>query len=120
MKTVFVVDDDPDLRALVVQLLRTKYEVREAPGGAEALAALADTPAPDLFVFDVMMPGMDGIELARAVRGVASCAKVPIVFLTTKGRFEDVVEGINAGARHYVTKPFKAADLLGKVAKILG
>ncbi len=118
-KTVFVVDDDPDLLTLIGHLLGTMYDVRSSTDPVAALATLAKGPAPDLLLLDVMMPGMDGLTLAKKLELLPHLATVPLVFLTTRGGLQDVVAGINAGARHYVTKPFKAVDLLAKIDKVL-
>jgi len=118
-KTIFVVDDDPDLLALITHLLGKEYDVRSSIDPVAALATLTKGPAPDLLLFDVMMPGMDGLALAKKAKELPHLATVPLVFLTTRGGLQDVVAGINAGARHYVTKPFKAVDLLAKIEKVL-
>ncbi len=118
-KTVFVVDDDPDLGVLLTRLLETKYNVRYSSDPVSALTMLAQGPPPHLFLFDVMMPVLDGFALAKRVKAIPSLANVPLIFLTTRGGMKDVVSGINTGARHYVTKPFKAADLLAKIEKTL-
>lgn len=117
--TVLVVDDDNDIRAMLVHALGMKYTVYEARDGLEAREALDHIPLPDAIVTDVMMPRLDGIGLAKLLRKDASLQRVPILFLTARGSPVDVVTGINAGARHYVTKPFKIADVLAKVAAMV-
>jgi len=119
-KTVLVADDDPALRKLVSQVLSRSYTIREAADGNEAIAVLREVPPPDLVVLDVMMPGKNGFEVARAAKALKSSEKVPIVFLTTKSSVEDVLQGLGAGARYYMTKPFKTEDLVAKIKKILG
>jgi DNA-binding response OmpR family regulator len=118
-KTIFVVDDDPDLVSLIKLMIGSAYAVTTSTDPTAALATLTKGPAPDLLIFDVMMPGMDGLTLAKHVRALPHLAAVPLIFLTTRGGLQDVVAGINAGARHYITKPFKAANLLEKVEKLL-
>jgi DNA-binding response OmpR family regulator len=118
--TVMVVEDDPAIREMLVRSLAAHYRVYEASDGQEALDALQRYDAPDLLVLDVMMPRMDGLTLARALKGEAKTRAIPIIFLTGLDSAKDVVQGINAGARHYLTKPFKIQDLLGKVGKVLG
>jgi DNA-binding response OmpR family regulator len=115
-----VVEDDPAIREMLVRSLAAHYCVYEASDGQEALDALTRYAAPDLLVLDVMMPRMDGLALARALKGEGKTKTVPIIFLTGLDSAKDVVQGINAGARHYLTKPFKIQDLLSKVSKILG
>jgi CheY-like chemotaxis protein len=113
---VVVVDDDPAIRNMLVRALGTKYTVYEADDGMTARQILELIPAPDALVCDIMMPRLDGLGLAKALRKDPSLQRVPILFLTARDSALDVVGGINAGARHYVTKPFKIADVLAKVA----
>jgi DNA-binding response OmpR family regulator len=117
---VVVVDDDADIRAMLVRALGVTYTVYEARDGIEARELLDLIPAPDAIVCDVMMPRMDGLELAKGLRKDASLHRVPILFLTARGSPLDVISGINAGARHYVTKPFKIADVVAKVGAMTG
>jgi DNA-binding response OmpR family regulator len=118
--TVMVVEDDPAIREMLIRSLSASYRVYDASDGQEALEALQRWDAPDLLVLDVMMPRMDGLALARALKGENKTKSIPIIFLTGLDSAKDVVQGINAGARHYLTKPFKIQDLLSKVSKILG
>jgi DNA-binding response OmpR family regulator len=115
---IVVVDDDADIRQMLVRALGTKYTVYEAADGVVAQELLQVIPAPDALVCDVMMPRLDGLGLAKALRKDAVLGRVPILFLTARGSPLDVVSGINAGARHYVTKPFKIADVMAKVAQM--
>jgi CheY-like chemotaxis protein len=112
---VLVVDDDRDIRTMLVRALGTTYTVYEAADGEAALGLLAQLPAPDAIVCDVMMPRLDGLSFAKALRKTPGLSKVPILFLTAKQAPLDVIAGINAGARHYVTKPFQVADVVAKV-----
>lgn len=114
---VVVVDDDDDIRTMLVRALGLKYTVYEAKDGVKAYELLLTLPSPpDALVCDVMMPNIDGLELAKRLRKEKVLSRVPILFLTARGSALDVVSGINAGARHYVTKPFKIADVLSKIA----
>jgi CheY-like chemotaxis protein len=115
---VVVVDDDSDIRTMLVRALSTKYTVYEAADGQQAHELLQIIPAPDALVCDVMMPRLDGLGLAKTLRKDPVLGRIPILFLTARGSPLDVVSGINAGARHYVTKPFKIADVLAKVAQM--
>jgi DNA-binding response OmpR family regulator len=117
--TVLVVDDDADIRAMLVRALGMKYTVFEARDGLEARETLDHIPCPDAIVTDVMMPRLDGIGFAKLLRKETALQRVPILFLTARGSPVDVITGINAGARHYVTKPFKIADVLSKVAGMI-
>lgn len=112
---LFVVDDDPDIRAMLVKALGTDFTIYEARDGEEARGLFDALPPPQGLVCDVMMPRLDGLGLAKVLRKNPALERLPILFLTAKGAPLDLVAGINAGARHYVTKPFKVADVLAKV-----
>lgn len=113
-------EDEEDVRAMVSRILSTFGDVTTARDGNEALAILGAGAAPDIIVTDLMMPRMDGLSLAKELKKVPHLARVPLVMLTARSRPGDMIEGINAGARSYVTKPFKAEDLVAKVKKALG
>jgi DNA-binding response OmpR family regulator len=121
-KLVVVVDDDRTVRTMVRQALETKgYEVAEASDGLQASELFKTlTRPPALLICDVMMPSMDGLDLAKIVRAKKELGAMPIIFLSAKTGALDVVKGIQAGARHYVTKPFSVKDLLAKVEKCIG
>ncbi|HJL19681.1 MAG TPA: response regulator [Sandaracinaceae bacterium LLY-WYZ-13_1] len=115
---ILVVEDDPDARKMIAHMLRRMAQVIEAENGEEALE-LAVERRPDLIVTDVMMPRLDGFELTRTLKSDAGLRSVPVVLVTARGTAKDVVEGINAGARHYLVKPFTPDELLRKVRKAL-
>lgn len=114
-KRILVVDDDPSIRALVVGMLSQKYAVEQAPDGQSALTMLQSGSSFHAIVCDVMMPNLGGFDLARTLRKAGQAP--PIVFMTARCSAMDVVEGINAGARFYVAKPFKMDELLDKVSR---
>ncbi len=118
-KRILVVDDDRNLRKIIqTNLELAGYDVTTAASGDEAMRVL-DAMQPDLVVLDVMMPLMDGYEVARRVRRHPSNAHVPIIMLTAKGEVEDKLAGFDAGADDYMTKPFGPQELLARVkAKI--
>ncbi|HLI95831.1 MAG TPA: response regulator [Candidatus Baltobacteraceae bacterium] len=118
-KRILVVDDDRNLRKIIqTNLELAGYDVTTAANGEEALRIL-DAMQPDLIVLDVMMPMMDGYEVARRVRRHPSNAHVPIIMLTAKSEVEDKLAGFEAGADDYITKPFGPQELLARVkAKI--
>jgi DNA-binding response OmpR family regulator len=116
MTRVLVVDDDPTVREVVVSYLKAEgYEVREAADGEAAMSSI-DTVRPDLVVLDVMLPGVDGLEVCRRVRAVDD---VPIIMLTALGSESDRVVGLELGADDYLTKPFSPRELVLRVASIL-
>jgi len=116
---VLVIDDDRDLARMVSIMLAELAEVTLAHDGTEALEHLRDGLLPDAIVTDVMMPQMDGITLARYLKRDPKTARIPVIMLTAKNGPTDIIAGINAGARHYVTKPFKKEQLLEKVRRAL-
>lgn len=117
---ILVVEDDEALRTMLVRILSDLGEVTATPDGAAALRALEKDPLPRIVVTDVMMPNVDGLELARRMKGSPRLARVPIVILTAKQGPKDMIEGVNAGARYYLTKPFKVDELKSKVKKAMG
>jgi diguanylate cyclase (GGDEF)-like protein len=118
-RRILVVDDDRNLRKIIqTNLELAGYEVSTAANGEEALGML-DSMQPNLIVLDVMMPIMDGYEIARRVRRHPANTHVPIIMLTAKSEVEDKLAGFEAGADDYITKPFGPQELLARVkAKI--
>lgn len=116
---ILVVDDDFDTRKMIVRMLTSLGDVREAEDGEAALEALLQK-RPDLVITDVMMRRMDGIALTRHLKSDPGLHTVPVIVVTAKNAPRDVIDGINAGARHYITKPFSPAELLRKVRRALG
>jgi CheY-like chemotaxis protein len=116
---VLVVDDDPSIRMMTVRALGLSYTVFAAEDGESALELLGRIPPPACIVSDWMMPRLDGLDFAKRVRADPRFKWTPIILLTAKNHPLDVVQGINAGARHYIAKPFKMKELLDKVAHVL-
>jgi len=116
MATVLVVDDEPIVRDVVVRYLeRAGFQTVEADDGDRARSLLAqDTP--DLVLLDVMLPGTDGLELCRWIRGRSA---VPVILLTARGDEEDRIVGLDLGADDYVTKPFSPRELVSRVRAVL-
>lgn len=114
-RRVLVAEDHPDLRAYIVSILQTDYDVVEAEDG-EAALDLARTTLPDLVISDVMMPRRDGFALARALRAEPQTAGIPLIFLTARAGVGDEIEGLSSGADQYLRKPFDAALLRAHVA----
>jgi DNA-binding NtrC family response regulator len=118
---LLLVEDEPDLRnTLRYNLKRAGYVVTDVGNGKEALGALATAPhgergAVDVVVSDVMMPVMDGIALAKALRADVATRELPLMFLTAKGDAADRLEGFRSGADDYLTKPFNLEELLARV-----
>jgi len=118
-KRILVADDDPAIGRLLERVLNREFDVMVASDGRGALA-LATQVKPHLMILDVMMPAMDGFALAAQIRLIPELKAIPIIFLTARDTPLDTIKGIQAGARHYLTKPFKIDDLTAKVKKTLG
>ena len=119
LKRIVIAEDDPAIATMLLKVLSQFYNVVVTNDGASAVAAASKPPAPDLLLLDVMMPGMDGHAVAAAVRLLPGLKSIPIIFLTAKTGPAEVIKGIQSGARHYITKPFKIADLVARIAKLL-
>jgi two-component system response regulator RpaA len=119
MARILVVDDDRDVAGTIERTLRRKnHQVVVAYSGVQALQ-LIQGQRPDLVVLDIMMPRMDGIEVCQRIRALPNVASVPILFLTAKGKIEDKIEGFEAGADDYLTKPFDLRELELRVKALL-
>ncbi|MFC4031099.1 SpoIIE family protein phosphatase [Streptomyces polygonati] len=111
---VLIADDNADMREYLGRLLRSRYTVDAVGDGRSALDAARADP-PDLVVSDVMMPGMDGLELVAALRADPRTAGVPVLLLSARAGQEASVEGLEAGADDYLVKPFAAGELMARV-----
>ena len=116
---ILVVDDNPDLRAYVSSVLQRKgYKVRTAEQGAAGLE-MATTYQPDLIISDLMMPGVNGLEMIARIRKDSSLQGTPIILLTAKVDDETRLEGVEQGADAYLSKPFNDRELLAEVRNLL-
>lgn len=112
---ILVVDDTArDLELLIKLLERQGYAVRGAEAGVPALA-LVGRECPDLILLDVLMPGLDGIEVCRRLKSDPATAGIPVIFLTGQSESGEILAGFEAGAVDYVTKPFRVPELLARV-----
>ena len=112
---ILVVDDEEEIRTVLrLTLTRTGYDVREAEDGESALESIQDN-LPDLILLDVLMPGMDGFEVCRRIRGGTETAHIPILMLSAKTDTRSRQKGILAGATKYLTKPIAPAQLVQHV-----
>ena len=116
---ILIVEDDQDLLRMMQRMLTAVAEVATASDGQHALELLANGAPPDLLITDWMMPRKDGLTLVKEMKQHDALKRVPVVFLTAKAAPRDVIAGINSGARHYLTKPFKPDELIAKVKKVL-
>jgi CheY-like chemotaxis protein/MinD-like ATPase involved in chromosome partitioning or flagellar assembly len=119
VETILIVDDDPDtLRLYNLMLEHQGYRVVAATSGPDAVS-LAKSQNPDLILLDLMMPGMDGIEVARQIRLQEAGRRVPIIMLTARSQAEDKLLGYQAGADYYLTKPTPPRELFASLRAAL-
>jgi DNA-binding response OmpR family regulator len=118
-KRLLVIEDDADIRELVVfKLGQLGFDVRAFDDPRPGLESVAHEP-PDLVVLDVMLPAMSGLEVCRRLREAEATANVPIIMLTAKAQEADVERGFASGATDYVIKPFSPRELVSRVEAIL-
>jgi len=115
---ILLAEDNADLRNYICRLLNPQYDVEAVKDGVAALEAARQNP-PQLVLSDVMMPRLDGFGLLRALRNDPSTRAIPIILLSARAGEDSVVEGVEAGADDYLTKPFSARELLTRVASHL-
>lgn len=118
-KKILVVEDEPDIRKLIhYNLAQEHHQVVEAEDGERALRLL-QREKPDLIILDLLLPGMSGLELCRALRGRPDTARFPILMLTAKAGEADRVVGLEMGADDYLTKPFSPREMVARVKALL-
>jgi phosphate regulon transcriptional regulator PhoB len=116
---ILVVEDEPDIRKLVhYNLAQERFKVLEAEDGEQALKIL-QRDKPDLVILDLMLPGVSGLELCRAVRARPETARLPILMLTAKAGEADKVIGLEMGADDYLGKPFSPREMIARVRALL-
>lgn len=116
---ILIVDDEADIRELVrLNLAREGYEILECETGEQALS-LARSKEPDLVVLDLMLPGIDGMEVCKRLKADPKTAPIPVVMLTAKGEEAEVVAGLEVGADDYVAKPFSGKVLAARIRRLL-
>jgi len=115
---ILVVDDEPDILELQYNLAGEHYDVVCVESGEEALAQVHTAP-PDLIVLDLMLPGVNGLEVCRTLKRHPRTAAIPVVMLTARGEEADIVTGLELGADDYLTKPFSPRVLLARIRAVL-
>ena len=116
---ILVVDDEEDVLELVrYNLDRNGYQTEIASSGEEALSK-ARKSLPDLIILDLMLPGIDGLEVCKKLKSDGKTEQIPVIMLTAKGDESDIVTGLELGAEDYVTKPFSPKILIARVRRIL-
>jgi len=117
--TILIVDDEEDIIELVrLNLAREGYQTLACTTGEKALE-IAESKLPDLVILDIMLPGIDGMEVCRRLKGNPSTRQIPVLMLTAKGEEADIVAGLELGAGDYVTKPFSGKVLAARVRRLL-
>ena len=118
-KVIAVVDDEEDIVELVSHhLKRDGFKVKEFYNGRDFLSYIKSV-IPDLVILDIMLPGVDGLEICRILKNVSRTSSLPIIMLTAKGTEADVVVGLELGADDYIVKPFSPRELVARVKSIL-
>jgi DNA-binding response OmpR family regulator len=116
---VVVVEDEQDLLDLVrYNLAKEGYQIQTSMTGEEALR-IVRSEKPDIVLLDLMLPGMDGLEVCRALKAREQTASIPVIMLTAKGEESDIVRGLEMGADDYITKPFSPRVLLARITAVL-
>lgn len=116
---IFVIEDDENIRDLIkIALQSYSYEVFAFEASEEALSSIQSIQ-PDLAIFDIMLPGMDGLAAVRQIRAMNTVGKIPIIMLTAKDTEIDKVTGLDCGADDYMTKPFGILELSARVRSLL-
>ncbi len=116
---ILMVEDDEDIADLVAyNLERQGWKTQTIHNGNDGLEAIRSR-TPDLVILDIMLPGMDGLSIYRAMKAAPATADIPVLFLTAKAQLEDKLEGLQLGAEDYMTKPFSPKELVLRVRNIL-
>lgn len=118
-ETILIVDDEEDIVELIKYNLKTEGYVILTAGTGEQAIKKARQSLPDLIVLDLMLPGIDGLEVTRYLKKNDQTADIPIVMVTAKGEESDVVTGLELGANDYISKPFSPRELVARIRAIL-
>lgn len=116
MPKILIIEDEPGIRENLVEILTLENHAPLAASDGQTGLELTRTYRPDLILCDVMMPGLDGYEVLKALRADAATARIPFVFLTARGERADVRAGMNLGADDYLIKPVRVNELLDAIA----
>ncbi|WP_020504640.1 response regulator [Lamprocystis purpurea] len=114
--TLLIVDDQPENLAVLADLLGGRYPIRAARSGVQALRISGSTPRPDLILLDIMMPEMDGFEVLHRLRANPATREIPVIFVTALDDRQAEVQGLEAGAVDFISKPFLPSVVLARVA----
>lgn len=114
MEKILIVDDNPANISLLGDFLKERYDVIVATEGKSAIE-IAKKTLPDIILLDVMMPGMDGYSVCRALQSCAETSHIPIIFITARNNPDDIMAGFDAGGVDYITKPFNPRELNARI-----
>ncbi len=114
-RTVLVVDDAPENLQILHALLKDEYKVKLANNGEQALVVAVQEPKPDTILLDIMMPGLDGFEVCRRLKGDRATRDIPVIFLTGKTEIDDAQLAFDVGCADYITKPILPPVVLARV-----
>jgi DNA-binding response OmpR family regulator len=115
MSLILIIEDEQDISEIIeYNLKKSGYSVITSRRGDSGLILVKEYN-PDLIILDLMLPGMNGMDICKALRDNDAFAKTPILMLTSKSQEEDVIQGLNAGANDYISKPFNVKELLARV-----
>ncbi len=118
-ENILIVDDEEDvLELLRYNLEKNGYRIEAAVSGEEAITK-ARAKLPDLIILDLMLPGIDGLEVCKKLKGDTKTENIPVIMLTAKGEESDIITGLELGAEDYITKPFSPKVLIARVRRIL-
>ena len=115
---ILIVEDNPDVRAYMLELTKQDYKVIEACNGVEGISK-AQEAIPDIIITDVMMPKMDGYKFSKEIRNDEKTSHIPIIMLTAKAGLDDKIEGLETGIDAYLTKPFSAKELRVRIKNLI-
>ena len=119
-KKILIADDEEDIKTVVKFYLESRgYEVATAFDGLDAIS-MCESDTPDLLLLDVMMPVMSGFEVARRLKANPKTSSIPIIMLSAASQADSIKEGLEAGARDYIIKPFEPSKLEEMVKAVLG
>lgn len=118
MKKILIVDDQTDIRKLLKILLEFKYEVLQTATADEA-SKIIDTWVPDLILLDIMMPGMNGLELCKKLKSEKDGRTAKVIIVSARGTKNDIEIGLSAGADAYVVKPFSPLELFSTIESLI-
>ena len=115
---ILIIEDEEDILALIhYNLVKEGFQVLSSTSGEEGVK-LAQSQSPDLILLDLMLPGIDGLEVCRILKGKQQTQATPIIMLTAKGEESDVVKGLEMGADDYITKPFSPKVLIARIQAV--